>query len=112
MPSKFGSRAGGRALNTTNGLILSIGVGSVLGALYLYSLWLSVRRLGQARRPLLWLLTTGSLRIAAVTGAIYVVMDGRSVRLLACLAGFLLARLVLLRFVRINPTIGIFGSRQ
>jgi F1F0 ATPase subunit 2 len=87
-------------------LVLSFAAGAVLGAAYLYALWFSVQRLSQARRPGAWLISGAGLRTVAVVGAFYLVMDGRWERLLACLAGFVLVRLILLRKLRPRPSAG------
>ena len=72
--------------------------GLVLGGVYAVALWLSVRRLAHAGRPLVWLLSGSALRIGLLLGAFYLVMDGRWERLLACFAGFLVVRIAATRW--------------
>ncbi len=68
-----------------------------LGAVYFSGLWLTVRRLPRSRYPVLLLLASYVGRMALVLFGFYIVMDGYWERAAACLAGFLLARALVLR---------------
>lgn len=87
-------------LNETLMLVLSGVAGGGLGALFFGGLWWTVRKGVSARRPALWI--TGSLlvRMGITLAGFYFVSAGRWERLLACLAGFFLSRLVALRLTR------------
>ena len=87
-------------MNESWQLILTGGVGVGLGILYFGSLWLTVRRLPDTHRPALLLLGSAVGRMALTLLGFYLVMGGRWERLLACLAGFILARMVLVRRLR------------
>ena len=78
-------------------LILALAAGIVLGTFYFGGLWLTVRRLPTAQRPALLSLLSFFVRLAVVLFGFYFVMDGRWVRLLVCLLGFLGARVILVR---------------
>lgn len=78
-------------------LILDFVAGVVIGSLYFGGLWLTIRRLPTARRPALLFLGSYFGRNAACLIGFFAVMQGRWERLLACLAGFLLARFVAVR---------------
>lgn len=74
--------------------------GAGLGGIHYGGLWATVRGLPAARRPAaLWLISFG-LRMGATGGGFYLVAGGRWERLLACLAGFLVVRAVLVGRVR------------
>ena len=81
-------------------LLLAGPVGVGLGIVYFGGLWLTVRRLPDARWPALLLLGSMLGRTALTLLGFYLVMDARWERLLACLAGFILARMVLMRRLR------------
>ena len=81
-------------------LALAFLAGMALGSAYMALLWDSVRRLGRARRPALALVGGALLRIAALMGLFYLVMDGQWERLVACLAGFVLVRVAVTRWAR------------
>lgn len=74
--------------------------GLVLGGVYCAMLWFSVQRVYIARNPMLWLAATAVPRIAVPLASFYWVMDSRWERLLACLAGFVVARLAVQYWVK------------
>lgn len=74
---------------------LAAGIG--LGIFYFCGLWLTVRKLPTARRPLVLSLGSFLARLAVVLVGFYFVMDGRWDRLVVCLLGFIGVRAVLLK---------------
>ncbi len=92
-------------------LIFPFAVGGLLGAFYFYALWWSLGRLGRSRHPLAWLLGSAGIRIAGLVALFYLVMDGQWERLAACLLGFVVARLVLIRRLRPKATADALESR-
>ncbi len=81
-------------------IIASLAIGAVLGAFYFGGLWLTVRRVTIAQQPALLLFVSFLVRVGVVLFGIYFVMGGRWSRLVACMAGFLLARTLLIRHLR------------
>ena len=81
-------------------LLLAVVVGLALGFVYFGGLWLTVQHLPQSRRPAVLSLVSLMIRLGLTLAVFYLVMAGRWERLLACLAGFLLMRLVLVRYWR------------
>jgi F1F0 ATPase subunit 2 len=81
-------------------LALAILTGAVLGAAYLGALWINVQQVTRARRPGMVLAIGAAIRIGLLLGAFYLVADGDWRRLVACLSGFLLARLIVTRWLR------------
>jgi F1F0 ATPase subunit 2 len=84
-------------------LVLAVVVGLALGFMYFGGLWFTVQRLPQSRRPALLSLVSLIIRLSFTLAGFYLVMAGRWERLLACLAGFLLMRFVLVRRWRPAP---------
>ena len=82
---------------------LAFVAGIVVGLFYFGGLWLTVQRLPQTRRPAVLSLVSLFIRLGLTLAVFYLVMAGRWERLLACLAGFLLMRLVLVRRWRPTP---------
>lgn len=76
-------------------VLLAFAAGLGLGLFYFGGLWLTVRRLPASRYPVPLLLISFAGRTAAAVVGFYFVMDGRWERALACLVGFLVARIVL-----------------
>lgn len=85
--------------------VLSFAAGSLLGVFFFGGLWWTVQRLPHAGSPALLALVSFILRTAAVMGVFYLILTGFSgtgwLRLLAGLAGFILARVVIV--LRIRP---------
>ena len=80
-------------MNATE-LLLPFAGGLVLSGAYFAVLWLTVRRLPQAPRPLLTLGISFLLRVSILIGGFYLLIQGRWERLAACMAGFFIARTV------------------
>lgn len=77
--------------------------GMALGAFFFGGLWWTLRRALVSPRPLLWLGTSLLLRTGIVLFGVYVVGHGQWQRMVACLAGFILVRLLTLRLAGRPP---------
>jgi len=75
-------------------LLLAWMAGGVLGALFFGGLWWTVRRAVSAKQPALWIFGSLLLRTSATLAGFYVVSGRHLDRLLLCLLGFVLARLL------------------
>jgi len=82
-------------------VLLALVAGLGLGLIFFGGLWLTVRQLADIRHP--WLLFAMSfiLRLALVVAGMYLVMDDSWQRMLACLAGFIIVRQIMLS--RLQP---------
>jgi F1F0 ATPase subunit 2 len=78
-------------------LLLAAFAGLALGLLYFGGLWLTVRRITWTAKPALLMLGSFVVRLLVTLCGFYLVMDDSWERLLACLAGFLVVRVVLTR---------------
>ena len=88
-------------------LIVGFCVGAVVGIFYFGGLWFTLRRLPPARHPIVLALGSLVLRTGiAVAVLVLMVRGGRWQRLLLCVAGFVVARLVLVGVLRRPPTEG------
>lgn len=81
-------------------LVVSLVIGLALGAAYFGGLWLVVRRLNRLAAPAVWLGVGVVLRLVLVLAGLYLVMDGRWERLVAAVAGLLLARTAAMAMAR------------
>lgn len=81
-------------------LILALLAGVPLGALFFGGLWWTLRKGLSSTRPALWFLGSLLLRSGIVLAGFNLVGDGQWQRLLACLAGFFMARLIVTRLAR------------
>jgi F1F0 ATPase subunit 2 len=87
-------------LNDTPALLLAGTTGVLLGAFFFGGLWWTVKKGLSAARPALWFAASLVLRMAVVLIGFYLVFAGHWERLLLCLLGFLMARLLMTRLAR------------
>ncbi len=71
--------------------------GGMLGAMFFGGLWFSVRKGVASPRPALWFFCSLLLRMGVALAGFYFASGGRWERLLACMLGFLVARLIVMR---------------
>lgn len=89
--------------------------GAVIGCAFFGGLWLTVRRLVSADHAGIWLAGSFILRVAAAVGGFHFVSQGVPRRLLACLLGFVIARMCWARLMRRpleakRPLVRVAGS--
>jgi len=81
-------------------LILAAAMGGILGALFFGGLWWTTLRGLASPLPGAWFMGSLLLRTVVTLGGFALVSRGHWDRMLACLFGFFLARLVVLRLTR------------
>lgn len=92
-------------MSETLHLSLSAVAGLALGVFFFGGLWLTVRKVVSSQRHAAWLLVGGLLRMGVALSGFYVVAGGQWQRLLACLAGFFIARLAVTWLTRIPASL-------
>jgi F1F0 ATPase subunit 2 len=95
-------------MNETLSLAAAWLAGGLLGVIFFGGLWWTVRRGIASSRPALWFLGSLLLRMSIVLAGFYFVSGGQWKRLVACLVGFVIARVVvtwLTRPSRENPNL-------
>src|ERR1035437_4199334 len=75
-------------------LALALLAGLLLGAIFLGGLWWTVRKGLSSKQPALWFFGSLLLRMSIALAGFYFVGRGHWERLLLCLLGFIMARLV------------------
>ncbi len=88
-------------MNEITNLILALIAGGLLGAIFFGGLWWTVRRGVSSESPAAWFFSSLLLRTSIAVAGFYFVSHGNWRRLLACLLGFLLARIFAMRFTRV-----------
>ncbi len=78
-------------------LALALFAGALLGVFFFGGLWWSVQKGVVSDRPALWFFGSLLLRTSLVLAGFYFVSQGHWSRLVACLVGFLVARIILVR---------------
>ena len=80
--------------------MLALVAGVLLGAIFFGGLWWTVRKGVSSKQPALWFLGSLLLRMSIALAGFYFVSRGHWERLLVCLLGFVMARLVVTRLTR------------
>ncbi|MCF8053450.1 MAG: ATP synthase subunit I [Desulfobacterales bacterium] len=79
------------------GLALAGGAGVLIGLFYFSGLWWTVKKLPFRKKPALWVFASLLVRLATALFGFYLAAGGDWMRFLACLTGFIAARMVLVR---------------
>jgi F1F0 ATPase subunit 2 len=89
-------------VNDLLGLSLSFIAGLALGLFYFAGLWWTVQHLANSRSPVLLSMGSFALRALVALAVFYLVFQGEWPRLVFCLLGFLIMRMVLV--FRLHPS--------
>jgi len=87
-------------MNETVTLVLALVTGVLFGAMFFGGLWWTVRKGVSSKQPALWFFGSLLLRTSMALVGFYVIAYGHWERLLLCLLGFVMARLVVTWFTR------------
>lgn len=90
-------------MSETMTLALAGAAGGLLGTFFFGGLWWTVDKVVASGRPALWLSGSLLLRMCVAMAGFYFVSGGDWRRLVACLAGFLCARLLVTWLTRTPP---------
>jgi F1F0 ATPase subunit 2 len=85
-------------------LLVALAAGLALGAVFFGGLWWTVARGLGSRFAALWFFGSLLLRTGVALFGFYLVGRGSWERLVVCLAGFLIARLIVTRLTALAPT--------
>jgi F1F0 ATPase subunit 2 len=78
-------------------LALAFVAGCMLGVLFFGGLWWTVRKGVTSDLPAFWFLGSLLLRTGAILAGFYLVSQGHWSRLVACLLGFVIARVIVVK---------------
>jgi F1F0 ATPase subunit 2 len=87
-------------MNETLILVLALATGILLGAIFFGGLWWTVQKGVSSKRPALWFFGSLLLRTSIALVGFYFIARGHWERLLVCLLGFVVARLIVMRLTR------------
>jgi len=87
-------------MNDTVSLVLAVVTGVLLGALFFGGLWWTVQKGVPSKRSALWFFGSLLLRTSIALAGFYFMARGHWERLLLCLLGFIMARLIVTRLTR------------
>jgi F1F0 ATPase subunit 2 len=86
-------------MSALTSLVASL-AGFLLGALFFGGLWWTIGRGVASGQPAVWFACSLLLRMSVVLAGFYFVLGGHPERLLPCLGGFVVARLIVTRLTR------------
>ena len=87
-------------MNETLNLVLPLLTGVLLGAMFFGGLWWTVQKGVSSKQPALWFFGSLLLRTSIALAGVYFFAHGHWDRLLVCLLGFVMARLIVTRLIR------------
>ena len=87
-------------MNKVFACLVALSAGAGLGIMFFGGLWWTIRKGVSFHRPELWFLFSMLLRTSIVLAGFYFVAAGHWQRLLLCLSGFIVARLIVMRFTQ------------
>jgi F1F0 ATPase subunit 2 len=87
-------------------LALALVAGVLLGTFFFGGLWWTVQKGVTSESPAIWFLGSLLLRTAAILAGFYLVSQGHWSRLVACLVGFLIARVIVVKRLTRAPEDG------
>ncbi len=81
-------------------LVMACVAGMLLGGLFFGGLWWTVGKCLTSPHPAQWMLASGLIRMSVTLAGFYFVSGGQWQRLMACLVGFIIARLIVTWLIR------------
>lgn len=81
-------------INETLNLVLALVIGVLLGAMFFGGLWWTVRKGVSSTQPEIWFSGSLLLRMSIALAGFYFIARGHWERLLLCLLGFVVARMI------------------
>ncbi len=81
-------------------MILSFIAGLLLGTLFFGGLWFTVKKIVNAKMPVIWVISSFVFRVGITLVGFYYISFGNWQRLLICLLGFIIARYAVAYFTK------------
>jgi F1F0 ATPase subunit 2 len=91
-------------------LSLLLGAGLLLGVFFFGGLWWTTTRAVVSRFPTLWVFGSFVVRVSCTLTVIYFVSRNHWERMLICLLGFIIARIIILRYIK-TPKLNKIDSK-
>ncbi len=89
-------------MNDALSMLPPFAVGLLLGAVFFGGLWWTIRQMLVSPHPALLLVVSAVARMSVVVTGFYFTANGQWQRLLACLVGFIIARLAVTWLTRLK----------
>ena len=87
-------------MNETGMIVLTLIAGFLLGVFFFGGLWWTTKKGIHSKSPALWFMGSLVLRLGITITGFYFISQNHLERILICLLGFLVARVVVTRFAK------------
>ena len=87
-------------ISETINMVLAFVSGLALGTVFFGGLWITVKKAVTAKIPALWIFGSFFFRISITMAGFYFVSSGNWKKLVVCVAGFIVARLLVIHFTK------------
>ena len=87
-------------MNESLRIMLALVTGLLLGAIFFGGLWWTVQKGVSSKQPALWFVGSLLVRTSIAVAGFYFIARGHWQRLIVCLIGFLVARLIVTRLTQ------------
>jgi len=88
-------------MNEIGTMILSLIAGAVLGVFFFGGLWWTTKKAILSKSPALWFLASLFVRLSVTITGFYFIAHDHWERMLICLLGFVIARMIVMRFTQV-----------
>jgi F1F0 ATPase subunit 2 len=85
-------------------MIAALFAGILIGAIFFGGLWLTVKKSLASKNPALWIIGSFFVRTGITLSGFYFISGGNWKRLLVCLLGFIIVRMLSKRFLPVSKT--------
>ena len=89
-------------INETLTMVFVLATGVWLGAMFFGGLWWTIRKSVSSKHPAIWFFCSLLLRMSITVAGFYFIGRGHLDRLLLCLLGFVIARLLVMWLTRLS----------
>ncbi|MBN2292051.1 MAG: ATP synthase subunit I [Pirellulales bacterium] len=87
-------------MNETLTLVLALVAGFLLGAMFFGGLWWTIKKGVSSQQPAFWFFGSLLLRTGIALTGFYFISGGHWERLMVCLLGFIIGRLIVMQLTR------------
>lgn len=97
-------------MNETLSPSLALATGFLLGVLFFRGLWWTIQKGVSSKWPAVWFVGSLLLRMSIVLAGFYFVSGGNRACLPACLVGFIIARMIVMRLTQAKGKTPFFNT--
>ncbi len=87
-------------MNEITYLTLAFTGGIILGTIFFWGLWFTVKKVITAKVPALWVFGSFLFRVGITLTGFYFIGAGNWQRLIACMLGFMIARFIVVNYTK------------